>query len=68
MNTITIDEDYCKGCSLCITVCPKEALVKGKRHTRKGYTMPDTHGDKCNGCQNCELVCPDFAISIGEEN
>ncbi|MHB1651311.1 MAG: 4Fe-4S dicluster domain-containing protein [Desulfitobacteriaceae bacterium] len=68
MRKISIDEAYCKGCNLCMTVCLQEALVKGSKRSQKGYLMPDSVAEKCTACRNCEVVCPDFAISIEEVN
>jgi 2-oxoglutarate ferredoxin oxidoreductase subunit delta len=68
MKQILIDKVYCKGCNLCITVCPKEALVQGKSRSNQGYLMPDFIIKNCIGCRNCELICPDMAISIKEVN
>jgi len=68
MKQVLIDKMYCKGCNLCITVCPKGALVKGKNRSNQGYLMPDFITENCSGCKNCELVCPDMAISIEEVN
>lgn len=67
MKKIVIDEIYCKGCKLCITVCPKQALSPGSKRNAKGYLIPATDAAKCIICRNCEVVCPDFAISVHEE-
>jgi len=59
---IFLDEDFCKGCGLCITVCPSHALTPGTGRNKKGYLMPAIAADKCDGCKNCEIICPDLAI------
>jgi 2-oxoglutarate ferredoxin oxidoreductase subunit delta len=64
---ILIDETYCKGCGLCITVCPQHALAPGSRRSPKGYLMPATADDKCDSCKSCEIICPDFAIVTVKE-
>ncbi len=66
MNKIVIDDDYCKGCNLCVNVCRKQALQPGSSRSKKGYTMPNALAEHCEACGSCELVCPDFAITIVE--
>jgi 2-oxoglutarate ferredoxin oxidoreductase subunit delta len=58
---IHIDEDWCKGCEICVTFCPKKVLVM-----EKGKVKVDNL-DACTGCQLCEIYCPDFAIEVEEE-
>jgi 2-oxoglutarate ferredoxin oxidoreductase subunit delta len=50
---------YCKGCGICISVCPKEVLVAGK-----DGKVTAAYPDQCIGCMNCEYHCPDFAITV----
>jgi len=38
--SIEVDEDYCKGCNLCIYYCPRDALENLKNLTRKGFIHP----------------------------
>ncbi len=67
---IVIDDRYCKGCGICIHLCPKHALEVSKKVNSRGYYMPCVvDGGKCTGCHQCELYCPDFAIFVieGEE-
>ena len=67
MKRINVDDAYCKGCNLCITVCPQQALQPGTLRSKKGYLMPVANADKCVGCGSCEVVCADFAIVVNEE-
>jgi len=66
MKKIVIDELYCKGCGLCITACPKQALTQGTTRSKKGYAMPAPVVENCILCRTCENICPDFAISVSE--
>lgn len=58
---VSILPKYCKGCGICISVCPKDVLAAGK----DGKTYP-AKPDECIGCLNCEYHCPDFAITVRE--
>ena len=38
MAKVTINQDRCKGCGLCVSVCPKQVLELNKaKLNRKGY-------------------------------
>lgn len=67
MSYIVIDEDRCKGCELCTTVCPKGDLVQMAGHfNAKGY-RPSVFVDpdhQCIGCAMCAMMCPDTVISV----
>ncbi|MDD2504298.1 MAG: 4Fe-4S dicluster domain-containing protein, partial [Clostridia bacterium] len=55
MARVTFDEDRCKGCELCVSVCPKHVVHMTKdRINKKGY-HPATvdEMDKCIGCAFC---------------
>jgi 2-oxoglutarate ferredoxin oxidoreductase subunit delta len=66
---IIIDERYCKGCGLCIHLCPRHVLGASTEVNSYGYYPPYlVDGDLCGGCRQCELYCPDFAIFIVEED
>lgn len=69
MKQVKINEERCKGCELCIGVCPKKVLrISSERMNRQGHRPAEVFdGDKCIGCAFCATVCPDCAISIYEE-
>ncbi len=65
---IIINDDWCKGCNLCIINCPREALRFSVRFNRRGIHPPEmVDNHRCNDCRMCELVCPDFAITVVTE-
>lgn len=65
-GTVTFDENYCKGCSLCVAACPVHILeLDSKRLTAKGYhPAVVTDMNSCTACASCALMCPDSAITI----
>lgn len=66
MARVIIDEQRCKGCGLCVSVCPKKILVleKGRLNT-KGYTpVSVTDMGACIGCCSCARMCPDCVLEV----
>ena len=47
-----IETDDCIGCTICIKVCPVDAII-GARHK-----LHFVINDKCNGCELCISECP----------
>ena len=66
MATVSVRVDFCKGCRLCVKVCPKHMLQLTKRLNAMGVQPVDVTGkaDDCAGCMNCVLMCPEAAIEI----
>lgn len=66
MAKATIDEAVCKGCGLCLDVCPKKIIALSKdRINAKGYTPAEiTDMSQCIGCAMCAVMCPDSAITV----
>lgn len=65
MGKIIINEDRCKGCELCIDVCPYGLLKMSVEVNHFGYhTAQFVNGDKCTACKFCGMMCPDFAIDV----
>jgi 2-oxoglutarate ferredoxin oxidoreductase subunit delta len=66
-GTVVIDEDRCKGCELCTTVCPqgilKMALTRFNAHGYRPVALLDTD-NKCTGCALCALICPDVSLTV----
>ena len=64
---IEINENYCKGCDICIFVCPKDVFIKSDKLNKKGVYPPIVeYPEKCTKCQLCVLQCPDQAITVEE--
>jgi len=62
-----IDKERCKGCGLCVAVCPKEVLELAEETNAKGYFPAyQARPEDCVFCTTCCIMCPDVAISIAE--
>jgi len=66
MPRIVVDDNYCKGCGLCIEACPQGIIeLDGATITAKGYhPARQTDDGGCTGCMTCALMCPDVAITV----
>ena len=66
MAKVTIKVDTCKGCELCVSVCPKKILRLSKGSlNKKGYHAAEvTDMESCTGCASCATMCPDCAIIV----
>ena len=66
MIKINFDADICKGCGLCITVCPKNIVVmKEDVINKKGFHPAGVTDEAlCSGCASCARICPDCVIRI----
>ena len=64
---LDIDVDRCKGCGLCVSVCPKKVLEISNKVNKMGYYPAyQARPEDCTFCNACCLMCPDVAISIRE--
>ncbi|MCU0650776.1 MAG: 4Fe-4S dicluster domain-containing protein [Candidatus Omnitrophica bacterium] len=65
MAKVQIDKQRCKGCYLCVAVCPKKSLQIQENLNKKGFRPVDfKKGSECIGCSFCALICPDCCIEI----
>ncbi|HHU07940.1 MAG TPA: 4Fe-4S dicluster domain-containing protein [Clostridiaceae bacterium] len=62
-------EDLCKGCELCVYVCPPRIIYLDRDYTnRKGYhPVRIDEMEKCTGCAHCARMCPDSVITVERE-
>ena len=63
MGTVVIAADRCKGCELCIDVCPPNVLSMSTEKNDMGYLYP-LLAEGCTGCTACQMVCPDFVFEV----
>jgi indolepyruvate ferredoxin oxidoreductase, beta subunit len=56
---LDINEDWCKGCDICVKMCPERCLTLNNEMIAV-LIKPDA----CTGCRVCEWLCPDYAIKV----
>jgi len=73
-----IDETYCKGCNICVAICPVGVYTVGKSTSARGYVVPiikkpqecvdsKRNPNEKKKCELCIYVCPDQAIDWENE-
>ena len=58
LRLAVIDENWCIGCTLCIKVCPTDAIVGANKRM---HTVIEPW---CTGCELCVPACPVDCISL----
>ena len=76
---LVIDESRCKGCNLCVLVCPYGIFAEGTELNSRGIVSPVLdRPERCTNCRlqalsgrmlcgGCRRICPDQARAWGEE-
>lgn len=66
MAKVYFNEDRCKGCKLCIQVCPKKIIIiREDKINIKGFHPAGVEEmEKCIGCGFCATRCPDCVIEV----
>ena len=69
MTRIEVDNNWCKGCHICIDVCPRHVLEVDQAVFVRGFhPVVVARPQDCTFCLQCELLCPDLAISVHGES
>ncbi len=58
LKAIEINEKWCKGCSICVYVCPKDVLAMDM------LVAKVVRPEDCIVCGRCEEHCPDFCLRV----
>ena len=64
--TVVVDENLCRGCGRCSSVCPYHAISLCKNAVGGWYASVDEA--LCKGCGNCISVCPTNAADSPYRN
>lgn len=66
MARVEFREDRCKGCGLCVSVCPRKIiLLRQEKLNSKGFHPAGVDQmDLCTGCTMCATICPDSVIEV----
>ena len=66
-TAVWVDENRCKACDKCVSVCPAGTLaMQYNTSSTLGAMVKVVSPDSCIGCNECELTCPDFAIFVAD--
>jgi len=65
-HRLVFEEHLCKGCDLCVWVCPKNILkLDLERVNGKGYNPSICFNiEDCIACGMCAKICPDSVIKV----
>ncbi len=62
-----IKTDSCKGCGLCIALCPRGVLAFSEEINARGVRYAVARDAyKCADCGTCYTMCPDVAVEVVE--
>ncbi len=66
---IRIDQESCKGCDLCLRLCPREMFQESQEIGTKGFRLriPEL-SRQCSNCGLCRYFCPEGAIILEGES
>lgn len=66
MSKVEFREERCKGCGLCVSVCPKKIIrLKNEELNEKGFHPAGVEQQElCIGCTFCATICPDNVIEV----
>jgi len=63
---LDVATDRCKGCELCINICPRHCLELDLSLVNAlGYhPVRLTDADACTSCALCARICPDAVFAV----
>ncbi|MBE7434600.1 MAG: 4Fe-4S dicluster domain-containing protein [Anaerolineales bacterium] len=57
---VKIFATWCKGCNICVVLCPTQVLAM---HPSGNYPIV-VEPENCTACHFCDTHCPDLAIVV----
>jgi 2-oxoglutarate ferredoxin oxidoreductase subunit delta len=65
-HPLEIEDDRCKGCGLCVDVCPKHSLDLDRSIVNRLGYHPVRLVDEpsCTSCALCARICPDTVFTV----
>jgi 2-oxoglutarate ferredoxin oxidoreductase subunit delta len=64
-GAIVVENEKCKGCSVCVVACPTKVIALAQEVNGKGYHYAYMENpNACTGCTSCAQVCPDTVITV----
>ena len=68
MAKLNFAAERCKGCALCVNICPKKIIIMDTETLNSaGYSpagVSDSDMEQCISCAMCAKMCPDCVIRV----
>lgn len=64
---ITVENDLCLSCGICVGVCPRNC-IKLIKDAVYGGVKPAIQSNKCISCGLCRKFCPGLSANYNEDN
>ncbi|MFX0052421.1 MAG: ferredoxin family protein [Candidatus Hermodarchaeota archaeon] len=66
---VTVINEQCDGCKLCVEFCPTNVLEidMDSYNSRMLHYAVVIKPDECTGCQQCDRICPSVSIFVTEK-
>lgn len=62
---ITVDQERCKGCDLCLNLCPAKVFQESDQTNTRGFkSRIPALKEQCTSCGLCQYFCPERAIKL----
>lgn len=61
---VVITTEHCKGCGLCVAVCPTTVLALGPLNAMGYPAVTLIDNARCTSCAACAMVCPESAVAV----
>ncbi len=65
---VQLDTERCRGCQLCLGICPNELFKPGLTPNAASYFPVEMQNPEyCINCMRCVQICPDQAFDVPEQ-